>query len=119
MFAESSLLRNRACYTRQRVFNIVDDISIDSLTDEMLRNNASMLTQRVQPCHVPLIETAIKHEMKAALDSIKPEVLAKLNHEAIQHIKSQWRIEHCVGTVEGVVNTPHTSHPLCPCIFEF
>ena len=75
-------------------WTFLPDISIDSFTDETLRNNASMLTQRVQPCHVPLIETAIKNEMKAALDSIKPEVFAKLNNEAIQHMKSQWQIKH-------------------------
>ena len=50
--AESLLLRNRACYQLQKSWTFLPDISIDSFTDETLRNNASMWTQRVQPCHV-------------------------------------------------------------------
>ena len=56
--------------------------------------------------------------MKAALDSIKPEVFANLNKETIQHMKLQWQINKCFGIVERVVNTPHTSRPSSQFIFK-
>ena len=79
--------------TDKTSWTLLLDISIDSFTDETCRNHASLATQIIQPCHVPLIETAIKNDMKAALDSIKPEAFAKLHNEAIQHMKSQWHIK--------------------------